>query len=93
MEPYPDADDDQTGMVPRRRRSIALLRRVLDEVVGHDGPYPPIDARSEAAFQLARTLRVDAASSVDFETGASTPLRLDQVDALLRAVLESGEPT
>lgn len=93
VEPYADPDDDHTGLVPRRRRSIALLQRVLDEVVGHEGPYPDIDARSEASFQLAQVIRVDPAWQQALLERRDERERLDQVDELLRDVLDAGDET
>jgi Lon protease-like protein len=38
--PYDDDKEDKRGLVPRRRRSIDLFYRVLDEVVRYKQPFP-----------------------------------------------------
>jgi Lon protease-like protein len=89
-EPYDDAEDDQLGMVVRRRRSIALFHRVLEEVIRYPRPFPEIDARAEAGFQLAQTIRIDPVwQQTVLETRRERD-RLDLLDDLMRAVLENG---
>ena len=88
--PYGDLGDDQRGLVPRRRRSIALFHRVLEEVIHHPRPFPEIDARAEAAFQLAQTIKIDPEwQQMVLESRTETE-RLDLVDELMRTVLEKG---
>jgi ATP-dependent Lon protease len=90
-EPYPDRDDDDLrGMVQRRRRSIALFHRVLEEVIRHARPFPEIDARAEAGFQLAQTIRIDPDWQQVVLEARTERERLDLVDDLMRAVLENG---
>jgi Lon protease-like protein len=89
-EPYDDLLDDQRGLVPRRRRSIALFHRVLEEAIKHPRPFPEIDARADASFQLAQTIRIDPGwQQVLLETRSERE-RLGLVDDLMRSVLEHG---
>jgi Lon protease-like protein len=88
--PYGDLDDDQTGMVMRRRRSIALFHRVLEEVIKYPRPFPEIDARAEAGFQLAQTIRIDPNWQQTVLETRTERDRLDLLDDLMRAVLENG---
>jgi Lon protease-like protein len=89
-EPYQDADEDLTGMVLRRRRSISLFHRVLEEVIRYPRPFPEIDARAEAGFQLAQTIRIDPTWQQTVLETRSERDRLDLLDDLMRAVLENG---
>ncbi|HEU0013732.1 MAG TPA: LON peptidase substrate-binding domain-containing protein [Longimicrobium sp.] len=89
---YIDEREDKRGMVPRRRRSIDLFYRVLDEVIGYKQPFPEIDARVETGFQIAQAIRIDPAWQQELLESRSERLRLRQLDELLRAVLETGMP-
>ncbi len=86
--PYTDAG----APVPRtrRRRTIGLFYDVLEHVVGHPKPFPEIDDTAETAFQLAQAIRVDPTWQQRLLESRSEAERLDQVEGLLRAVLEAG---
>ena len=86
--PYTDAGTP----VPRsrRRRAIGLFYEVLEHVVGHPRPFPEIDEEAETAFQLAQAIRVDPAWQQRLLESRSEAERLEQVEGLLRAVLEAG---
>ena len=88
--PYGDEKEDMRGMVPRRRRSIALFYRVLEEVVKYQESFPEVDSRAETAFQIAQAIRVDPEwQQMLLETRRERE-RLALVDDLLNAVLERG---
>jgi Lon protease-like protein len=93
--PYEDegGEEDPAGMVPRRHRSIALLHDVLEEVVRYRGTLPAIDAHAEAGFQLAQVIRIDPAWQQDLLETRSERERLDQMDELMRALLEAARKT
>jgi Lon protease-like protein len=88
--PYEDEREDRRGLVARRRRSIDLFHRVLEEVVRSPEPFPEVDPRQETAFQLARVIRVDPAWQQALLEARRERDRLARVDALLRSALESG---
>lgn len=89
--PFEDEEENLLGMVPRRRKSIALLRRVLDEVVRYRGPIPTIDAHEEAGFQLAQVVRLDPAWQQELLETRNERDRLRRLDELLHALLEAAE--
>jgi Lon protease-like protein len=74
----------------RRRRTIRLFYEVLEHVVGHPKPFPEIDDDTETAFQLAQAIRVDPVWQQRLLESRSEAERLEQVEGLLRAVLEAG---
>ncbi len=88
--PYADDGEFIPGLADRRRRSIQLFYEVLERVVKHPKPFPEIDADSETAFQLAQAIRVDPAWQQRLLEMRSESERLEQVEDLLRAVLEAG---
>ena len=90
VSPYEDLDDDQRGLVPRRRRSIALFHRVLDEVVRYPHPYPEVDDRAETGFQIAQAIRIDPVWQQALLETRRERDRLALLDDLLRAVIEAG---
>jgi Lon protease-like protein len=87
--PYEDLEQSRRGLVVRRRKSIALFNRVLEEVLNYPLPYPLIDARNEAGFQLAQAIRIDPEWQQELLELRGERPRLDLVDDLLRAVLET----
>lgn len=90
VEEHPDFATSRRGILTRRRISIDLFHRVLEEVLHHPGPLPTFNARSETAFQLAQAIRVDPAWQQALLETRDERSRLDRVDDLLRAVLERG---
>lgn len=89
--PYPDEDGPERGLLTRRRRSIRLFRDVLERVAHqYPHPFPRIDDREEAAYQIAQAIRIHPAWQQRLLEARSERDRLDQVDDLLHAVLESG---
>jgi Lon protease-like protein len=85
--PYGDWEEPALGLLSRRQRSIALFNRVLTEVVRHAPPLPEMDAKEETAFQLAQAIRIDPAWQQSLLELRSERDRLDQLDALMEAVL------
>jgi Lon protease-like protein len=88
--PYADEDAQEFGVMEHRRRSIGLFYEVLDQIVRHPRPFPEIDADVETAFQLAQAIRVDPAWQQRLLELRSERERLEQLDYLLRSVLEAG---
>ncbi|HEU0053308.1 MAG TPA: LON peptidase substrate-binding domain-containing protein [Longimicrobium sp.] len=88
--PYEDDDEDLTGMVVRRRRTIALFHRVLDEVVRYREPYPEIDSHAETGFQVAQAIRIDPSWQQTLLEMRRERERLSLLDDLLNAVLDAG---
>jgi Lon protease-like protein len=88
--PYTDEKEDMRGMVPRRRRSIALFYRVLEEVVKYQGGFPEVDSREETAFQIAQAIRVDPEWQQMLLESRRERERLALLDDLLNAVIERG---
>lgn len=90
-EPYDDEKEDKRGLVPRRRRSIDLFYRVLDEVVRYKQPFPEIDPYAETGFQIAQAIRIDPSWQQGLLEARTERARLDLLDDLLRAVLEASQ--
>jgi ATP-dependent Lon protease len=85
--PYADWEEPTLGLLPRRRQSVMLFHRVLEEVVHHSRPFPEIDLEEETAFQLAQAIRIDPEWQQTLLELRSERDRLDQVDLLLESVL------
>jgi len=85
--PYGDWEEPTLGLLARRQHSVDLFYRVLAEVFEQPRPFPEMDVQEETAFQLAQAIRVDAAWQQSLLELRSERDRLDQVDALLDAVL------
>ena len=91
VEEYPDGEEPRRGIVGRRRASIGLFHRVLEEVLEHEGELPTFDPRTETAFQLAQRIHVSPAWQQELLEVRTERERLDRLDALLHAILASGE--
>lgn len=91
VQEQPDTPDIRPGLLERRRRSIRLLHQVVETLMEQPDAAPEIDERLETAFQLAQAIRVDAAWQQELLETRAERARLDQVDALLRAVLTNEE--
>ena len=88
IQEQPDLPDCGEGLLERRRASIRLLKQVVEKVAEQPSAVPEIDERLETAFQLAQTFRVEPAWQQELLETRAERDRLDQVDALLRTVLE-----
>jgi len=87
----PFADEDPApGLRERRRSSVLLFYDVLEQVVRQPRPYPDIDVELETSFQLAQAIRVDPEWQQRLLESRSEAARLEQLDDLLRAILEAG---
>jgi Lon protease-like protein len=89
--PYDDEREDRRGLLARRRRSIGLFHRVLEEVIRYRHPFPELDAAEETAFQIAGAIRADPAWQQALLETRRERERLAMLDDLLRAVLEGGD--
>ena len=87
----PDLLDDPGELVQRRRASIRLFRQVAARVSPDSDPVPRPDEQLETAFQLAQAIRVDPHWQQELLEARSERARLDQLDALLRNVLENDD--
>ena len=93
VDEYPDLAGARRGIVQRRRTSVVLFHRVLQEVLKHPGPLPPISTREETAFQLAQAIRIDPAWQQELLEARGEKARLDRLDFLFRAILEGENAT
>jgi len=93
VEEYPDGEEPRRGMVGRRRVSIDLFHRVLEEVLEHEGELPTFDPHTETAFQLAQRIQIAPSWQQELLEVRTERERLDRVDALLRTILASGGQT
>ncbi|HEX6748341.1 MAG TPA: LON peptidase substrate-binding domain-containing protein [Longimicrobium sp.] len=87
--PYDDEAAPDPRLPARRRQSIALFHRVLREAIEAPPPYPHVDPEREVAFRLAQTVRIDPAWLQRLLETRDERDRLDQIDDLLRSVLEA----
>ena len=87
----PDVLDDPGEIIQRRRASIRLFRQVAAQVSPDSDPVPRPDEQLETAFQLAQAIRVDPNWQQELLEARSERVRLDQLDALLRSVLENDD--
>ena len=85
--PYEDASGSASG--ERRQESIALFHQVLRDAVEAPGPPPSVDPERETAFRIAQAIRIDPAWQQRLLETRSESERLDQLDSLLRSVLEA----
>jgi Lon protease-like protein len=87
--PYDDDPEPDPALPARRRASIALFHRVLTEAVEEPGPHPEVDPAREVAFRIAQAIRIDPAWQQRLLELRRETDRLDQLDALLRTVLDA----
>ncbi|CAN5761256.1 LON peptidase substrate-binding domain-containing protein [soil metagenome] len=87
----PDTPDSQPGLLERRRRSIRLFHQVAEKVMEQPESAPQIDERLETAYQIAQAVRVDPTWQQELLEAPDERDRLEQVDTLLRTVLENEE--
>ena len=87
--PYDDDPVSDPRLPARRRQSIALFHRVLREAMEAPPPHPHVDPEREVAFRIANTIRIDPAWQQRLLETRSERERLEQLDDLLRTVLEA----
>ena len=87
--PYEDVPASDPRLPARRRQAIALFHRVLSEAMEAPPPHPHVDPEREVAFRIAHTIRIDPAWQQRMLETRSERERLDQLDDLLRTVLEA----
>ncbi len=90
--PYEDVKAEETReILPRRRRSISLFYRVLEEVVHYRDVFPEIDPDVETAFQIAQAIRTDPAWQQELLVSRRERDRLVLLDDLLRRVIRAAK--
>ena len=90
--PYEDVKTEETReILPRRRRSISLFYRVLEEVVHYRDVFPEIDPDVETAFQIAQAIRTDPAWQQELLESRRERDRLVLLDDLLRRVIRAAK--
>ncbi|HEX8904067.1 MAG TPA: LON peptidase substrate-binding domain-containing protein [Longimicrobiaceae bacterium] len=89
VTPYEDEAAPDPRLPARRRQTIALFHRVLREAMSSPPPHPHLDPGREVAFRVAHTIRIDPAWQQRLLETRSERERLEQIDELLRSVLEA----
>jgi Lon protease-like protein len=90
VEPYDDADDDDSPRIRElRRRSVALFHRVLDEAIGQEPPLPEVRIDQDPSFVLARAIKIDPAWQQNLLESRTERDRLQLIDGLLSSVLDA----
>jgi ATP-dependent Lon protease len=88
VEDYADEDNRMRNMVPRRRASLELFARVLQQI--HGTPPEDLDTAHDISYLLAETIVVNASWQQRLLEMRSEDQRLDAIDTILRAALEYG---
>ena len=90
VEPYDDTTEgDPKRMAERRRRSVALFHRVLDEAIGQEPPLPEVRIDQDPSFVLARAIKIDPAWQQNLLESRAEAERLRLIDGLLSSVLDA----
>jgi Lon protease-like protein len=91
VEPYEDAaaHEDARRVGERRRRTVALFHRVLDEAIGQEPPLPQVSIDQDPSFVLARAIKIDPAWQQQLLETRSERDRLELIDGLLSSVLDA----
>jgi ATP-dependent Lon protease len=89
VEEYKDAEEIGLDLIGRRQRSIDLFEDLLRLLPETQQSRPAFDARGETSFQLAATFNVDPEWQQGLLELQTESARLDRIDVLLRAALES----
>ena len=90
VEDYVDEGERAYDLAPRRQKSLALYAEALQKITGAPRA-PSFDTARDLSFQLADAMEVDAAWKQMLLELRSESQRLDQIDMVLRAALESDE--
>jgi ATP-dependent Lon protease len=89
VAPYDDEPGEMSGVVERRRDSVALFHRILRDAMEYDGEPPQVDLDEEVAFRVAQAFRIDPAWQQRLLETRTELARLDMIDGLLRSVLDA----
>jgi Lon protease-like protein len=89
VTPYEDQAAPDDDLPARRQESIALFHAVLRDAVEAEPPYPHVDPERETAFRIAQAFHIDPAWLQRLLETRGERERLDQLDALLRDVLDA----
>ncbi len=91
VEDYEDDGLDLRELPSRRRRSIELFRSLLERFSVPRTAIPAIDGSKDTSFQLAERIEIDSTWHQELLELRSEVRRLDRIDELLQAVMETEE--
>jgi len=89
VETYEDEPEDEAALLSRRQRSIALFLSLLADLAVPGASIPRFDLDRDVSFQLADRIEIDAAWQQELLELRAEARRLDEIDAIVRAVLNS----
>lgn len=92
VRPYTDVGTPAAAagaLVTRRTASLALFERVLASMAAPPESLPDLEPDSELSFRLAQTIQVDPRWHQELLEMRSEEERLDRVDEVFRALLET----
>lgn len=88
VEEVDDADEDAALVQRRAAHTVELFRQVLQRLGQAGGVLGPLEPAQPVSFQLAQRIRIDAAWEQALLERHGESARLEQLDELLRAILE-----
>jgi ATP-dependent Lon protease len=90
VEEYGDEEgEDDVELILRRQRSVELFKTLLRSVTEPTSGLPKFDSREDVSFEIASVIEIDPAWHQSLLELRSARARLDQIDQLLRVVLET----
>ncbi len=90
VEPYEDETASDLGLILRRQRTVELFKALMRTLPPQgDAQLTEVDTGRETSFQIAATIVVDPAWQQGLLELRRESERLDRIDQLLRAALES----
>ncbi len=89
VEAYEDEVEGEAELIERRRASIELFQALLRTLPEPPVQVPDFDPRRETSFTIAATIEIDPAWQQNLLELRSEMARLEQIDELLRRVLDS----
>jgi Lon protease-like protein len=89
VEEYVDGEESEAELMVRRQRSIDLFESLLDALPGPPEATLRFDPRRETSFELAATFEIDPAWLQGLLELQRESERLDQVDTVLQAAIDS----
>lgn len=89
VEAYEDEREGAAELIERRQASIDLFRALLRTLPEPPQKVPDFDPRRETSFTIAATIDIDPSWQQGLLELRSELARLDQIDGLLRRVLDS----
>ncbi|MGD8868769.1 MAG: LON peptidase substrate-binding domain-containing protein [Gemmatimonadales bacterium] len=90
VEEYPDHEDVDAELIVRRQRSVELFKTLLRSLSEPALESLSFDSRRDVSFDIAAAIEIDPVWHQDLLELRSEKRRLDQIDALVGAVLKAG---